>query len=160
MKKILTTFTLAALLILSACGGKKNAVDADGLQGRYSLDISSAIQAAMENDKSGKFDMASGFASMLLSQLEVTVQFESETAIVDASGIAGEMLKGLADGKVSMPKALGYKIENDSVLYLKEEGKEFEEAGVLKKLGDSYDYLKFYAEKDGKRIEIGLKKIK
>jgi len=46
------------------------------------------------------------------------------------------------------------------VLYLKQEGKDFEEAGVLKKLGDSYDYLKLIVTKDGKRTEIGLKKIK
>jgi hypothetical protein len=88
------------------------------------------------------------------------VQFESETAIVDASGAVMQMIKSMANTDVSLPMALGYKIENDSVLYLKQEGKDFEEAGVLKKLGDSYDYLKLIVTKDGKRTEIGLKKIK
>jgi hypothetical protein len=79
---------------------------------------------------------------------------------VDASGVVGEIIKSVSDCKVSMPMALGYKIENDSVLYIKPEGKEFEAVGVLKKLGDSYDYLKLIAEKDGKRFEVGMKKIK
>ncbi len=158
MKKILTTLAIAALLILAACGGKKNAIDANSLQGRYQLDISSAIQA-LGNEKVGSGDL-SAFASIFLSKLDVTVQFESETAIVDASGVVGEIIKSVSDGKVSMPMALGYKIENDSVLYIKPEGKEFEAVGVLKKLGDSYDYLKLIVTKDGKRTEIGLKKIK
>jgi hypothetical protein len=99
---------------------------------------------------------------MLLSNLEVTVQFETEKAIFDASGAVAELLKQFSDGEVSLslPMAVEYKIENDSILYLKPEGKEFEEAGVLKKLGDSYDYLKLIVTKDGKRSEIGLKKIK
>lgn len=160
MKKIFTSLALLAMVILSACGGGgKDTVNKDGLQGRYQIDLAPALQEIMEQSGNGN-DMASGFASMLFSNLDVTVQFESETAIVDASGAVIQMLKSMANTDVSLPMALGYKIENDSVLYLKQEGKDFEEAGVLKKLGDSYDYLKLIVTKDGKRSEIGLKKIK
>ena len=163
MKKIFTTLALAAMVILSACGGGgKDTVNKDGLQGRYQLDLSSMLNEAKAAYEAygGEGDMASGIASMLLSNLDVTVQFESETAIVDASGAVMQMIKSMANTDVSLPMALGYKIENDSVLYLKQEGKDFEEAGVLKKIGDSYDYLKLIVTKDGKRSEIGLKKIK
>ena len=159
MKKIFTSLALAAMVILSACGGGKDAVNKEGLQGRYQIDLAPALQEIMEQSGNGN-DMASGLASMLFSNLDVTVQFESETAIVDASGAVIQMIKSMANTDVSLPMALGYKIENDSVLYLKQEGKDFEEAGVLKKLGDSYDYLKLIVTKDGKRTEIGLKKIK
>ena len=159
MKKIFTSLALLAMVILSACGGGKDAVNKEGLQGRYQIDLAPALQEIMEQSGNGN-DMASGLASMLFSNLDVTVQIESETAIVDASGAVMQMIKSMANTDVSLPMALGYKIENDSVLYLKQEGKDFEEAGVLKKLGDSYDYLKLIVTKDGKRTEIGLKKIK
>jgi len=159
MKKIFTVFTLAAMIILSACGGGKESINKDNLQGRYQLDLSPILKEAMA-EKVGTNDMGSAFAEMFLSQLEVTVQFETEKAIVDASGAAIELIKGLASADIKLPMALGYKIENDSVLYLKEEGKEFEKVGVLSKLGDGYDYLKLSTEKDGKRIEVGMKKIK
>ena len=146
------------MVILSACGGGKDAISKDGLQGRYQLEIGSLLKDVMA-EKGGN-DLTSSFASMFLSQLDVTVQFETEKAIFDASGAVSELLKSFSDVEVSLPMAVEYKIENDSVLYLKPEGKEFEEVGVLKKLGDSYDYLKFIAKKDGKRTEIGLKKIK
>lgn len=160
MKKIFTLFALAAMVILSACGGGKDAINKDGLQGRYQLEVGSLLKDVMA-EKGGN-DLSSSFASMFLSQLEVTVQFETEKAIFDASGAVAELLKQFSDGEVSLslPMAVEYKIENDSVLYLKQEGKEFEEVGVLKKLGDSYDYLKFISTKDDKRREVSLKKIK
>ena len=159
MKRILTVLTFAALFILAACSGSKGPINKDSLQGRYQLDLSSVLQEAMAA-KGGEEDMGSAFASMFLSQLEVTVQFESENAIVDASGAAIDLIKGLGGGDVKLPITMGYKIENDSVLYLKQEGKDFEKAGVLSKVGDGYDYLKLSTEKNGQRSEIGLKKIK
>ena len=60
-----------------------------------------------------------------------------------------------------MPMALDYKIENDSILFLKAEGKDFQEAGVLKKVGGSYDNLKLISKNDlDKRVEIDLHRIK
>ncbi len=148
------------MVILSACGGGKDAINKEGLQGRYQLEAGSLLKDVTA-EKGGN-DLSSSFASMLLSNLEVTVQFETEKAIFDASGAVAELLKQFSDGEVSLslPMAVEYKIENDSILYLKPEGKEFEEVGVLKKLGDSYDYLKFISTKDDKRREVSLKKIK
>ena len=165
MKKILTTLAIAALLILDACSGSSNGpIDKDSLQGRYELDLSSMLNEAKAAYEAygGEGDMGAAFAQMFLSQLQITVQFEDDKAIVDASGAVAELLKQFSDGEVSLslPMAVEYKIENDSVLYFKQEGKEFEEVGVLKKLGDSYDYLKFISTKDDKRREVSLKKIK
>jgi len=156
MKKIFTTLSIAALLILAACGSK-NAINNDDLQGRYQMDISSLVKdiIAEQNDKMMDF-----LASMFISQVEITVIFESETIILDASNSVSDFVKSASKGKVSLPMSVEYKIENDSVLYFKPEGKEFEEVGVLKKLGDSYDYLKFISTKDDRKVEVSLKKIK
>jgi hypothetical protein len=160
MKRILTVLTFAALFILAACSGSSNGpINKDSLQGCYELDLSPILKDAMAA-KGGEEDMGAAFAQMFLSKLEITVQFEADKAIVDVSGDAMDFIKGMAGSEVELPMTMEYKIENDSVLYLKQEGKDFEEVGVLKKLGDSYDYLKFISTKDDKRREVSLKKIK
>ena len=155
MKKFFTTLTLAAMVILSACSGGNNTVNKNELQGRYQIDLAPVLKDIMEQS-GNSIDIPAGFASML----DVTVQFETEKAIVDASGVAIQLFKSMTGDEWTLPMALGYKIENDSVLYLKQEGKDFEEVGVLKKIGDGYDYLKVVTTKNGKRTEFGMKKIK
>jgi hypothetical protein len=160
MKRILTVLTFAALFILAACSGSSNGpINKDSLQGCYELDLSPILKDAMAA-KGGEEDMGAAFAQMFLSKLEITVQFEADKAIVDVSGDAMDFIKGMAGSEVELPMTMEYKIENDSVLYLKQEGKDFEKAGVLTKVGSGYDYLKLSTEKNGQRSEIGLKKIK
>lgn len=161
MKKTTKLMMIAALTALSACNGGKNAINKDELQGRYQMDMSSMVTSFIQEELTGKKESdAMSVASMFLSQLEVTVQFESEKAIIDASGAIIGLLQNMSDKKMELPMVVEYKIENDSVLYFKQEGKNFEEAGVLKKLGDSYDYLKFSTTQHGKYLETTLKKIK
>ena len=88
------------------------------------------------------------------------ISVKDGVAIVDASGAAMELFKGFGGGDMKLPIEMGYKLENDSVLYLKQEGKDFEKVGVLTKVGDGYDNLKLSTVQNGQRSEIGLKKIK
>ena len=159
MKKIVALMMFAALLAFGACKiGGKDAIDKDGLQGRYEVDMSALsdqLESALKNE-----NIPGALLKMMLSQLDLTVQFESEKAILDASKTAATAIKTLSKNEYSLPLAIDYKIENDSVLYLKREGKGFEEVGVIKKIGDTYDYLKFITKKGDKRTEVDLKKIK
>jgi hypothetical protein len=159
MKKIFTLFALAAMIILAACGGGQNAVSKDGLQGRYEIDLS-GMTDEFEALLQGENNMSGTLLKMMLSQLDLTVQFDSDKATFDASAAASALVNTLSKGDLTLPASVDYKIERDSVIYFKREGKEFEEAGVLKKMGDSYDNLKFISNRKGKRAEINLKKVK
>ena len=160
MKKFFTIMTLAALAVLSACsGGGKDAVSKDGLQGRYEIDLS-GMTDEFEALLQGENNMSGTLLKMMLSQLDLTVQFDSDKATFDASAAASTLVNTLSKGDLTLPTSVDYKIERDSVIYFKREGKEFEEAGVLKKMGDSYDNLKFISNRKGKRAEINLKKVK
>ena len=160
MKKYLTFLSCAALLAFLSCGGGKNSVDKDALQGKYEVDLS-GMTDMLEKEIADKGQLPATMVSMMLSQLDLTVQFESEKAVVDASAVAAGLVKGLSQNKYSLPVSLDYKIEDDSVLYLKPESRDFENAGVIKKMGDGYDYLKFVPKTPkGERVELTLRRVK
>jgi hypothetical protein len=60
-----------------------------------------------------------------------------------------------------MPYALDYKIVNDSVLCTRENAnQEFNEVGVLRKMGESFDYLQFVTTTDeDEEIVLTMRKI-
>lgn len=159
MKRLFTILISALIFVVSACSNGGGSAK-DELRGRYEIDMSS-LTSFMEDEIKGKNNLSSDmFSSMLFSQLDLTVQFEKEKAILDASTIASELIKQFSKGKVTLPYSLDYKIENDTALYMRAEGSDFDYIGSLKPLGDSYDYLKLIVDKDEKKIEVNLKKIK
>ena len=156
MKRISEIVFCALLLVICACGGGKTSKD--DLKGRYEIDLSSASDA-VEKELSKKNFAGGGMLSMLMSQLDLTVQFEEGKAVFDASAIVSEIVKQFSDKKVELPMALDYKIENDS-LYLQYEDKGFKAVGKISKIGDSYDYLKLSSNYKGDDLEVKLKRIK
>lgn len=121
--------------MLCSCGGNKNSVD-DTLQGTYSIDVSEA-GTIFEKE----FQIPAGMISSVLAAADLTVEFKDQKAKIDAGTVAAMMIKTATSGKYSLPVSLDYKIENDSIIYLKEEGKDFKEAGVITKAGDNFDKL-------------------
>ena len=132
MKKLFTILCSAA--ILCSCGGNQGGVSNDSLQGVYSVDISNA-ESLFENE----FQIPTAMISSLLSQVDLTVEFKDSKAIIDAGTMASTVIKTATAGKYALPVTLDYKIENDSVIYLKEEGEDFKEAGVVSPVGDNFD---------------------
>ena len=159
MKKFFTLFALAAMVILTACGGGKNTINKDSLQGRYEIDFTSFVKEVLTDASAD--ELPADFAASFISKMEITAQFESETVVVDASRIAAQYILNDLRAGFTFPMSLKYKIENDSVLYVKgKEDQEFEKFGVLSKVGDGYDYLKLAVVFSGKNVEFGLKKVK
>ena len=132
MKKLFTILCSAA--ILCSCGGNQGGASNDSLQGVYSVDISNA-ESLFENE----FQIPTAMISSLLSLVDLTVEFKDSKAIIDAGTMASTVIKTATAGKYALPVTLDYKIENDSVIYLKEEGEDFKEAGVVSPVGDNFD---------------------
>jgi hypothetical protein len=160
MRNFFKILACAGVVFFGSCGGGKNSVDKDALQGKYEVDLSGMTEL-LENEIADKGQLPATMVSMMLSQLDLTVKFESEKAIVDASAVAAGLLKGFSQNQFSLPVSLDYKIENDSLLYLKPEGRDFENAGVIKRMGDDYDYLKFVPKmSNDQRVELTLRRVK
>ena len=135
MKRIV--FVLCSILMMVACTNKK-AINSKDLQGRYEIDLSSAFSGIDDEDY-----ITMAFAAMVLSQIQLTAQFDGNMLIVDASTATKTLINTFTEGDdLQLPLYAEYKIKNDSILYLKID-KEFEERGVLRRICDSYDYLQF-----------------
>jgi len=160
MKKIfLFLVSLSCLYVFSGCNSSsKDSLSTDALKGRYQVDVSSLAEV-LQNEIKG-LNIPSAALSLVLSNIDVTIQFEGEKAIIDASSTAAEMLQGLTKNAFTLPMAVGYKIEKDSILFLQSENSSMKEVGVLKKVGDSYDYLTFIPKDKTKQVEVPLRRIK
>lgn len=157
MKKLLSIFIFCSLLAMS-CNNNKQTISSDNLQGRYEIDFSTALKEITADEEN---DFAKFFATMLLSKLELTLQFDGNRLIVDGSDAVSGLINAFAEDGEGMPFALDYKIENDSVLCTRQNANmEFNEIGVLRKMGESFDYLQFVASNDdGEEIVLTMKKI-
>lgn len=154
MKKLFLLLVAAAILV--ACTNtNKQAINSRDLKGRYDVDLS-ALMSSLDDEEDG---LATALAAMFLSSMEMTLQFEDTKLILDASGMAINLVNAFLKEDLDMPLVVDYKIVNDSVLYTKADGKDFGEVGVLRKVGDSYDYLQLVInEDDGPHTIIKLKK--
>lgn len=157
MKKLLSIFIFCSLLAMS-CNNNKQTISSDNLQGRYEIDFSAALKEITADEEN---DFAKFFATMLLSKLELTLQFDGNRLIVDGSDAVSGLINAFAEDGEGMPYVLDYKIENDSVLCTRVNAEDdFVEMGVLRKMGESFDYLKFVTKnEEGEEVALTMKKI-
>lgn len=156
MKKILTILC-AGLLMISCTTSSKHAINSKDLQGKYEIDFSSLLSDLNEGENDNPF--ATAFASMLLSSMEMTMQFDGDKLIIDASGAARNFINAFGGNDAKMPFFVDYKIKNDSVLYTGESNSELKEVGVLRKIGSSYDYLQLVcSDDDGKETILTMRR--
>ena len=157
MKKLLSIFAICCLLAMS-CNNNKQTINSKDLQGRYEIDFSAALNQLTDDADN---DFAKAFAALLLSKLELTLQFDGDRLIIDGSDAVSGLINAFSEEGEGMPYALDYKILNDSVLCTRENANmEFNEVGVLRKMGESFDYLQFVtANDDGEEIVLTMRKI-
>ena len=156
MKKLLSIFVVSCLLAMS-CNNNKQTINSKDLQGRYEIDFSEALSQFTDEEENG---FAVAFAAMLLSQMELTMQFDGDKLIIDGSDAVSSLINAFADEDERMPYVIDYKIVNDSVLCTRENANvEFQEIGVLRKMSESFDYLQFVTRNDdGEEIVLTMRK--
>ena len=156
MKKLLSVFVVCCLLAMS-CNNNKQTINSKDLQGRYEIDFSEALAQFTDDEDNG---FAVAFAAILLSQMELTMQFDGDKLIIDGSDAVSSLINAFADEDERMPYVIDYKIVNDSVLCTRENANvEFQEIGVLRKMSESFDYLQFVTRNDdGEEIVLTMRK--
>ncbi len=156
MKKLLSVFVVCCLLAMS-CNNNKQTINSKDLQGRYEIDFSEALAQFTDDEDNG---FAVAFAAILLSQMELTMQFDDDKLIIDGSDAVSSLINAFADEDERMPYVIDYNIVNDSVLCTRENANaEFQEIGVLRKVSESFDYLQFVTRNDdGEEIVLTMRK--
>jgi len=138
---------LCVCIILLSCTNNKQAINSKDLQGKYEVDFSSLLQEMGDEDDS--YGVA--FAALLLSSIKMTIQFDGDKMIVDGSGAAVNFVNAFSEDGTILPFSTDYQIKNDSILYTRTGSEDFKKAGVLRKMGESYDYLQFVADEDNEK---------
>ena len=155
MKKLFTILTCAAMLLCS-CGGKDGKSSSnDSLKGKYSIDVSNA-GAIFESEFKSQ-NIPSSMMSMIVSQLDLTVEFDGQKATVDAGTTVSMLIKSATNGEYSFPMELEYKIENDSILLIKDEDDDFEKVGTIVPASEgSFDKVIYRPKYKGSTVDIEL----
>ena len=151
MKKILVLVCAAAMMV--ACTTSKQSINSKDLEGKYEIDFSSVLKENTQDEEA----LAAALTLIMLSQMQMTMQFDGGKLIIDATGAARNLINAFGGDDTHMPVIMDYQIKQDSVLYTRSGSDEFQPVAVLRKVGDSYDYLQLV--KDGDAV-LTMRRLK
>lgn len=162
----ITNFIIIAVLFTSCnyLSKNENVFDSDKLIGKYKVDITPFINGVTKTegneDETDKF--AKGLATLMLSSVEIEMNFyEDNKGIMSLDGGLVNFASAFGDRDIEKVKEFEYKVENDSILYMKaKEDKEFNKWAIVRKFSKNYDYLQFLIiEEDKEKVFFNLKKV-
>ncbi len=150
MKKLL--YFLFSTLLLAGCANPR-AIDSSQLEGRYSVDLQSFVRSAF--DDSDDTDLIGRSAiSLITNALELNVNFYGNgKGVLEVDGWGIGFVEKYLNSDLDKVNEFAYRIDNDSVLMVKNQEHDFERVGVLRKLADNYDYLQL-VDDDGYTINL------
>ena len=161
-----TTIILLSLILFSCNSLTKNdnVFDSDKLKGKYKVDLTPFVAEAVKSEKGddGWDELGKGLAGLALSSVEIKLSFyENNKGIMEMGGGLIDFANAFSDEPVEKIHEFIYKVENDSILYMKESGKsEFKKWAIVRKFSENYDYLQFLIIEEGKdRVYFNLSKI-
>lgn len=160
MKKLFLIFMAVAVMV--SCTQNQSGITNEDLQGTYDADCSSLLKQLLNEDEDMKNDpFALAFAEILVSDMEMTLTFDNDSLVTETKGGIVDFAQSFTDKKDDIRKAYQYEIRNDSLLYTKEEGKDFEEYGILRKTGNNCDSLMLIMKEENDKInQISIVKRK
>ncbi|MEH0153593.1 hypothetical protein V6R21_05730 [Limibacter armeniacum] len=159
---------LLLVLLTAACNisEKDSGVfDSDKLQGRYKVDLTPFVTEALgtQEEKDGWEKMGQGLMVMALSSVEMEFSFyEGNRAVVHMDGGLVDFAMAFSDEPMKKTHELTYKVEQDSVLYVKgEQDQDFRKCGVIQQYSESYDHFKLLVGNEGeKKFYLDMHKVK
>lgn len=152
MKKLLYSLFVAA--ILTGCANSRT-IDSSRLEGRYNVDFQSILNDELDDiDDSEVATWARGAITMLANSLEININFDGDgKGVLEVNGWGINLVSDYLKFDLNKVNEFTYRIDNDSVLMTKNSKHDFEPAGVLRKLTDSYDSLQLVTT-DGYTINL------
>jgi hypothetical protein len=157
---------LLSLVLLSCSNLTKNdnVFDSNKLKGKYKVDLTPFVAEAVkaEEGDDGWDELGKGLAGLALSSVEIKLSFyQNNKGIMEMGGGLIDFANAFSDEPVEKIQEFTYKVENDSILYMKENGEaEFEKWAIVRKFSENYDYLQFLIIEEGEdKVYFNLSKI-
>lgn len=155
---------ICAFTIISCNSNKdSNVFDSDKLKGKYKVDLTPYIAEATKSDESDEWSkMSKGLTAMALSSVKIEMNFyENNKGVTQMDGGLIDFASALSDEPVEKTLEFSYKVENDSILYMKiKDQDQYKKWAIVQKYSDNYDYLKFLMIEEGKdTVYFNLNKI-
>jgi len=159
-------FIITVLVLFSSCNiGKDSTVfNSDKLKGKYKVDLTPFIAEATKNDSNDDSwaELGKGIAALALSSVQIEMSFyDNQKGVIYMDGGLINFANALSENSIEKAHEFKYKVEQDSVLYIKnKEDKEFNKWAIVKKFSDSYDYVQLLIfEEDKETYYFNLKRI-
>ena len=157
---------LIVLFALSSCNpfSSSKTFDSDKLKGKYKIDIAPIIRdVADKTKKKDVFDeIGSGIAKMAFSSINAEISFyKNKKGVLYIDGTVINFMNLFSD-KFEKTHEFEYKVEQDSILYMKDtkSNSEYKRWAIVRTFSESYDYVQLVVGDDGKEsLLFNLKKL-
>ena len=166
MKQIIQISSILVILFFTSCDLKKdsNVFDSDKLKGKYKVDLTPFVAEAMKTEKEddGWVKMGKGLAGLALSSVDIEFSFyDDNKGVMHMDGGLIDFASAFSDEPVEKLHKFTYKVESDSLLYMKgEKETEFKKWAIVRTFSENYDYLQFLIVEEGKdKVFFNLKKV-
>lgn len=153
-------------VILISCNptADSSVFESDKLKGKYKVDLTPFIAESIksEGDENEWEKLGKGIAAMALSSIEIELNFyDNNKGIMHLDGGLVDFAAALSNEPIEKIHNFTYKVENDSVLYMKDnEGDAYRKWAIIQKYSENYDYLKLLIIEEGKdKVYFNLSKV-
>ena len=148
MKKL---FLLLAGILMVSCTSNQKGLSNEDLQGTFDADFSSSLKQMLNDDEDMKDNpLVLAFAEILISDMKMTMTFEKDSLFTETKGGLVDFAQAFSSNDEEIKKAYLFEIRNDSVLYTKEEDKDFEEFGTIRKTNNADSLILLMKDDEGK----------
>lgn len=158
---------MVAAMLLSACGNlfnDSNVFQSEKLKGKYKVDLTPFVAEAVKSEEGDNewTKMGKGLAGLALSSVDIELSFyDNNKGIMHMDGGLIDFANALSDKPVEKLHEFTYKVEQDSILYMKgKDEEEYKKWAIVRKFSENYAYLQFLIVEEGKdKVFFNLKKI-
>ena len=158
---------IVATMLLTACGNflsDSNVFESGKLKGKYKVDLTAFVAETVETEEGDDewLKMSKGLEGLALSSVDIELSFyDNNKGIMHMDGGLIDFANAFSDKPVEKLHEFTYKVEQDSILYMKGNNeKEYKKWAIVKKFSENYDYLQFLIIEEGKdKVFFNLKKL-
>jgi hypothetical protein len=156
-----------ATAILTGCSNPLNdstVFQSEKLKGKYKVDLTPFIAESVKSDKEDDSwsKLEKSMVGLAISSMDIELSFyDNNKGIMHMDRGIINLANVFSNKPTEKTQEFSYKVENDSVLYMKDEtSKEFIKWAIVRKFSENYDYLQFMIIEEGKeKVFFNLNKI-